>query len=60
MNGQTQNISTECNYNNTDRQFKEQFIHGLNNKGTMVKIISELTKGKNKDVTSNQVLLWAR
>ena len=48
--------ATECNYNDINRQLKEQFIHGLNN-GIMVEIISKLTKGENKDVTNNQVLL---
>ena len=48
---------TECNYKDIDRQLKEQFIHGLNNNCMMVKIGRELTKGENKDVTSNQVLL---
>ena len=45
-------MATECNYNDIDRQLKEQSIHSLNDNG-MVEIISELTKGKNKGVTSN-------
>ena len=50
----------ECNYNDIDRQLHEQFTHHLNDNGIMVEIISELTKGENKHVTSNQVLLSAR
>ena len=50
----------ECNYKESNRQLKEQLIHSLNNNAMMVEIISELTKGENKNATSNQVLLWAR
>ena len=41
---------------------KEKFIHGLNDNDMMVEIIKgKLTKSvENKDVTSNQLLLWAR
>ena len=52
--------TTECNCNDIDRHLKEQFIHSLNDNGMMVEIISELRMGENKDVTSIQVLLWAR
>ena len=31
-------------FNNIDRQLKEQFIHGLNDNGMMVEIIMELAK----------------
>ena len=34
---------TECNYNNIDRQLKEQFIHGLNHNCMMVEIFRDLT-----------------
>ena len=60
MDWQTQNISTECNCNDVYQQFKEQFIHDLYDNEMIDEIISELTKGKNKDVTINQVLPWAR
>ena len=53
-------LATECNYHDIDRYLKEQFIHNLNDNSMMVEIISELTKGENKDVTSNQVLLLER
>ena len=52
--------ATEYNYNDIDRHLKEQLIHVLDDNGIMVEIIRELTKGKNKDFTENQVLLWAR
>ena len=52
--------ATECNYNDIDRELKVQFIQSLNDNCMMVEIISKLTKGENKDVTSNQVLLWQR
>ena len=34
-------------------------IYGLNDSDMMVEIIRQLTKVENKDVTSNQELLWA-
>ena len=35
--------AVECNYREVDRQLKEQFIHGLNNKCMLKEIIKELT-----------------
>ena len=58
--GRLRILATECNYKDIDRQLKEQFIHGLNNSGMMVEIIRELSKGENKDMTSNQVLFWPK
>ena len=52
-------LATKCNYNDTDRQLKQPFIQGLNDSGMMVEITRKLTKGQNKDATSNQILLWA-
>ena len=52
--------ATECNCNDVYQHFKEQFIHDLNDNDMMDEIISQLTKGKNKNVTINQVLPWAR
>ena len=50
----------ECNYQEVDRQLKEQFIHGLNNKGMLEEIIKELTATKNNDcITSGGVLAQA-
>ena len=44
-----------------DGQLKEQFIHGLNASGMLVEIIREHTKTwESKDVTSEQVLAWAK
>ena len=34
----------ECNYNEVDRQLKEQFINGLNDSEMLTEIIRELTK----------------
>ena len=59
--GRLRLVAVKCNYKEIDRQLKEQFIHGLNDKDMMVEIIKELTKmEENKDVTIGQVLLWAR
>ena len=38
--------AVECNYQEVDRQLKEQFIHGLNNKYMLEEIIKELTATK--------------
>ena len=38
----------ECNYSEIDRQLKEQFIHGLNDKVMLHEVIRELTT-KNND-----------
>ena len=51
--GRLRILGTECNYNDIDRQLKEQLIHSLTDSGIMVEIISELTNGENKDVTTN-------
>ena len=51
----------ECGYKGIDRQLKEQFIHSLNNKGMLGKIIKELTiKSNNKQTTSEGVLAWVK
>ena len=51
----------ECGYKEIDRQLKEQFIHGLNDKGMLGKIIKELTiKSNNEQTTSEGVLAWAK
>ena len=52
---------TECNYRELDRQLKEQFIHGLNDKLKLDEIIRELTtKNNDEQVTSEGVLTWAK
>ena len=49
--------AVECNYQEVNRQFKEQFIHGLNDKCMLEEIIKELTSTKNDDcITSGGVL----
>ena len=59
--GRLQVAAVECNYQEVDRQLKEQFIHGLNNKCMLEEIIKELTATKNDDhITSGGVLAWAK
>ena len=51
----------ECNYQEVDRQLKEQFIHGLNDKYMLKEIIKELTTAKDDNhITSGGVLTWAK
>ena len=53
--------AVECNYQEIDRQLKEQFIHGLNDKHMLEEIIKELTATSNDDcMTSLGVLAWAK
>ena len=53
--------AAEYNYRELDRQLKEQFIHGLNDKLMLDEIISELTaKNNDEQVTSEGVLKWAK
>ena len=50
----------ECEYQEQERQIKEQFICGLNNECMQAKIISEIkAKGKADSITSKQVLMLA-
>ena len=56
-----QMAAAECGYKEVDRQLKEQFIHGLNDKIMLDKIIRELTsKTSNMQMTSKDVLAWAK
>ena len=41
--------AVECNYQEVNRQLKEQFIHGLNDKSMLEEIIKEFTTAKNED-----------
>ena len=51
----------ECNYQEVNRQLKEQFIHRLNDKYMLEEIIKELTTTKDDDhITSGVVLAWAK
>ena len=53
--------AVECNYQEVDRQLKEQFIHGLNDKYMLEEIMKELTATKNDDhITSGGILAWAK
>ena len=53
--------AVECNYQQVNRQLKEQFIHGLNDKCMLEEIIKELTATKNDYCTmSGGVLAWAK
>ena len=53
--------AAECNYKEIDHQLKEQFIHGLNDKTILDKVIRELTtKNVNEQMTSEDMLIWAK
>ena len=53
--------AVECNYTKVDRQLKEQFIYGLNDKYMLEEIIKELTTTKDDDyIISGCVLAWAK
>ena len=53
--------AVECSYQEIDRQLKEQFIHGLNDKHMLDEIIKELTVTSNDDhITSGGVLARAK
>ena len=59
--GRLQVAVAECNYREADRQLKEQFIHGLNDKSMLDEVIRELTaKNNNEQTTSKDVLVWAK
>ena len=52
-------VAVECNYQEVDRQLKEQFIHGLNNKHMLGEIIKELMATNNDDhITVGDMLAW--
>ena len=52
--------AAECGYKEVDRQLKEQFIHGLNDKVMLDEIIRELTsKISSEQTKSKDVLAWA-
>ena len=42
--GRLRTAAIECNYQEIDRQLKEQFIHRLNDQEMLAQIIRELTK----------------
>ena len=54
-------VAVECNYRELDRQLKEQFIHGLNDKCMLDKIIKEPTAtNSNDEITSEGMLAWVK
>ena len=54
-------VAAECSYKEIDRQLKEKFIHGLNDKDMLGKIIKDLTtKSNNEQTKSEGVLVWAK
>ena len=54
--GRLRVTAIECNYQEVDRQLKEQFIHGLNDKNMLEEIIKELmTVKSNEQITSGSV-----
>ena len=59
--GRLQIAAVECNYKEVDRQLKEQFIHGLNDRVMLDEIVRELmAKNNSRQMNSEDVLLWAR
>ena len=59
--GRLQIAVVECNYKEVDRQLKEQFIHGLNDRAMLDEVVRELmAKNSSKQTNSEDVLLWAR
>ena len=53
--------AAECNYRELDRQLKEQFIHGLNDRCMLDEVIRQLTaKNNDEQVTSEGMLIWAK
>ena len=53
--------TAECNYKELERQLKEQFIQGLNDKCMLDEIIRELTATNNDEQgTSEGMLIWAK
>ena len=53
--------AVESNYQEVDRQLKEQFIHGLNDKHMLEEIIKEPTVTNNDDhITSGGILAWVK
>ena len=54
-------VAVECSYRELDRQLKEQFIHGLNDRCMLEEIIKEVTATNNDDqITSEGMLAWAK
>ena len=59
--GRLHMAAMECNYTELDQQLKEKFIHGLNDKSMLDKIIKELTTtNSDGEITSEGILAWAK
>ena len=59
--GRLRTTMVECKYKEVESQFKEQFIHGLNNDEMLIEIIRQLTKcEENVTIPSDTVLAWAK
>ena len=59
--GRLRTNAVECNYQEIDRQLKEQFVHGLNDEEMLAEIIRELTKcDENMTIISEHMLIWAK
>ena len=52
MDGHLRVKANECEYNERDRQLKEQFIHGINDNEMMIEIINKLAAIKNESKLS--------
>ena len=54
-------VAIECNYQEINRQLKEQFIHSLNDRQMLEEIIKGITVTSNDDhITSGGVLAWEK
>ena len=61
MDRRLQVAAVECNYQELNRQLKEQFIHSLNDKCMLEEIIQELMVTKNDDhIMGGGVLAWTK
>ena len=59
--GRLRLAAAECTYQELDRQLKEQFIYGLNDKDMLGEIIKEIRAARGNDhITSGNVLAWAQ
>ena len=59
--GRLQIAVAECNYKEVDKQLKEQFIHGLNDRVMLDEIVRELmAKIAVNRLNSEDVLLWGQ
>ena len=60
MDGEVCVVATECKDREIDRQLKEQFIHGLNDKVMLDEVTRELaTKSNDEQMTSKGLLARA-